>query len=141
MPSAVTTTPPAPGAEALAHFESLLRYETDCADVHGALAGGGADFVLVDVRGAAAFRVGRIPGAINIAHADITAARLEAWPKDTVFVTYCAGPHCNGAQRGAIRFAALGRPVKVMVGGLIGWNAEGFRIESDPPIMTRGDGE
>lgn len=140
MPSAVTTPPPAPSAEALAHFESLLRFETDCADVQAALSRGKPDFVLVDVRGPNAFRSARVPGAINLPHAQISVEQLEAWPKDTVFVTYCAGPHCNGAQRGAIRLAALGRPVKMMAGGLSGWIDEGFRLDSDPPIMTRGEG-
>jgi rhodanese-related sulfurtransferase len=45
-----------------------------------------------------------------------------------VFVTYCAGPHCNGAARAAIRLAKLGRPVKIMTGGITGWLDEGFDL-------------
>ena len=47
---------------------------------------------------------------------------------DTVFVVYCAGPHCNGGHKGAIRFARLGRPVKLMIGGVTGWLDEGFEL-------------
>ncbi len=141
MPSAVTTPLPAPSEEALAHFQASLRFETDCADVRAAMSTGKADFVLLDVRGPDAFRLARVPGAVNIPHGKLIASRLAEWQMDTVFVTYCAGPHCNGAQRGAIRLAALGRPVKIMVGGLTGWIDEGFPTEQDPPLMKRGDGE
>ncbi len=51
---------------------------------------------------------------------------------DTLFVTYCAGPHCNGAARGALRLARLGRPVKIMAGGVTGWIDEGFPLEEGP---------
>jgi rhodanese-related sulfurtransferase len=53
---------------------------------------------------------------------------MAQWPADTVFVTYCAGPHCNGAARGALRLAELGRPVKIMTGGITGWIDEGFDL-------------
>lgn len=51
---------------------------------------------------------------------------MAAWPADTLFVVYCAGPHCNGANKAAVRLARLGRPVKEMIGGIVGWAAEGF---------------
>jgi rhodanese-related sulfurtransferase len=127
MPSAVTQVPAADSAGALAHFESSLRFETDCWDVHQALAHG-ADFVLIDVRSPELFARGHVPGAINIAHAKIIASRLAGYPEGTLFVVYCAGPHCNGAQRGAIRLARLGLPVKIMLGGMTGWHEEGFAI-------------
>ena len=51
---------------------------------------------------------------------------MGAWPAGTLFVVYCAGPHCNGADRGALRLAELKRPVKLMLGGMTGWADEGF---------------
>jgi rhodanese-related sulfurtransferase len=39
---------------------------------------------------------------------------------------YCAGPHCNAADWGAMRLAELNRPVKLMIGGMTGWADEGF---------------
>jgi len=47
---------------------------------------------------------------------------------DTLFVTYCAGPHCNGAHKGALRLSSLGRRVKIMIGGVTGWIDEGFTL-------------
>jgi hypothetical protein len=51
---------------------------------------------------------------------------MAAWPVDTLFVVYCAGPHCNGADRAALKLAMLGRPVKLMKGGIAGWKAQGL---------------
>ncbi|CAA2101076.1 hypothetical protein MBUL_00994 [Methylobacterium bullatum] len=127
MPTAVTAVPPAPSALARERFAAELAFETDCWDVHDALARG-ADFVLLDVRGPALFAAGHVPGAINLPHGKIVRSKLEQWPEHTVFVTYCAGPHCNGAARGALRLAELGRPVKIMAGGITGWLDEGFEF-------------
>jgi rhodanese-related sulfurtransferase len=129
MPSTVADPRPADSAEALAHFQSLLRFETDCWDVHHAITSGTADFVVLDVRGADSYDKGHVPGAINIPHGKIIASKMANFPSDTVFVTYCAGPHCNGAYRGAIRLAQLGRSVKIMIGGVTGWLDEGFSLE------------
>ena len=71
-----------------------------------------------------------MPGAVHIPHAELTEERLTEYAADTLFVVYCAGPHCNGANRGARRLADLGRPVKEMIGGIIGWQDEGFPVES-----------
>lgn len=129
MPSAVTAIPPAESAVAYAHFASSFTFETDCWDVHASLAEG-ADFVLLDVRSPALFAKGHVPGAINLSHGKIIASRMATWNADTVFVVYCAGPHCNGAARAAMRLAALGRPVKLMAGGITGWLDEGFALAS-----------
>jgi rhodanese-related sulfurtransferase len=128
MPSAVAAIPAAPSAEAEAHFAAEFSFETDCWDVHSAFASGEVDFVLLDVRGPALFAKGHVPGAINLPHGKITASKMEQWPAGTLFVTYCAGPHCNGAARGALRLAKLGRPVKIMAGGITGWLDEGFSL-------------
>ncbi len=126
--NAVTAVPPADSAAALAHFRAALQFETDCSDVASALASGTPRFVLLDVRSPALFAQGHVPGALNLPHGKIVESKLVNYPPDTVFVTYCAGPHCNGAARGAIRLALLGRPVKVMIGGITGWLDEGFSL-------------
>ena len=134
MPSRVTLPPAADSASALRHFEAAFSFETDCWDVHDALAAAAADFVLIDVRSPEAFARGHVPGAVSIPHAKIIAARMAGYPPGTLFVVYCAGPHCNGAQRAALRLARLGLPVKMMIGGITGWFDEGF-------VVARGAGE
>ena len=130
--SEVSAIPAADSAAAFAHYSASLAFETDCADVHSAMAHGpnAADFVLLDVRTPALFARGHVPGAVNLPHGKIVASKLAGYPPDTLFVTYCAGPHCNGATRGAMRLAQLGRPVKVMIGGVTGWLDEGFKLNA-----------
>ena len=128
--SAVTAIPAAPAAEALRHFEAEFTFETDCWDVHAALDAGAADFVLLDARSHAHYDEGHVPGAISLPHGKIIASKLAEYPAETLFVVYCAGPHCNGAARAALRLAQLGRPVKLMAGGVTGWLDEGFALES-----------
>lgn len=125
--TAVTAIAPAPSALAREHFAAEFSFETDCWDVHDSLSKG-PDFVLLDVRSPAMYARGHVPGAINLPHGKITAHRMSEWPEETIFVTYCAGPHCNGAARGALRLARLERPVKTMAGGLTGWIDEGFAL-------------
>jgi len=128
MPNEVTAHPAAPAGEAAAHFARKLTLETDCDDVNAALRSGEPGFVLLDVRGAAAFARGHVPGALHLPRLEITTARMAQWPGSTLFVVYCAGPHCNGADKAALALARLGRPVKLMIGGMTGWADEGFEV-------------
>jgi len=128
--SRVTDVPPAVAGEALAHFEKLLSLETDCWDVHESMTNGAAGFVLLDVRAPQAFQAGHVPDAVNLPHGTINERNLAAYPADTLFVVYCNGPHCNGADRAAARLARLGRSVKKMIGGVEGWKDEGFHLET-----------
>jgi rhodanese-related sulfurtransferase len=128
MNTYVTETPAAPSAIAARHFDEMLAFETDCWDVHESLKSTPPDFIVVDVRGSNAFAKGHVKGAINIPHRGMTADRMAEYPKDKVFVVYCAGPHCNGANKAAARLAHLGFPVKMMIGGIVGWLDEGFTL-------------
>lgn len=130
MPNAVTDTPAAASSVAEAHFADSFGFETDCWDVHDALSRPDPGFVLLDVRSPAMFAAGHVPGAISLPQGKIIGSKMSAWPAETLFVTYCAGPHCNGASRGALRLARLGRPVKIMAGGITGWLDEGFDLET-----------
>jgi rhodanese-related sulfurtransferase len=100
--------------------------------VHASLSSGQSDFVLLDVRGPSLFAVSHVPGAINLPHGKMTARKMAEWPDGTLFVVYCAGPHCNGTDKAALRLAHLGRPVKVMIGGMTGWADEGFAFHTSP---------
>lgn len=131
MTNAVTEVPAASPEQALVHFQSAFAFETDCWDTHDALEGGSPGFMLLDVRGPELYARGHVPGAINIPHRKIIASRMAAYADETLFVVYCAGPHCNGAARAAVQLARLGRPVKMMVGGITGWLDEGFELAAE----------
>lgn len=126
--NAVTQMPAAAAADVIARYSRRLSFETDCYDVHEALGTGDPGFVLLDVRGPALFERAHVPGALNLPRGKMTARRIAEWPADTLFVVYCAGPHCNGTDKAALRLAELGVRVKVMIGGMTGWVDEGFAV-------------
>jgi rhodanese-related sulfurtransferase len=140
--SSVTHVSAAEPAAALDHFQNRLRFETDCWDTHEALASGQQDFVLLDVRSRALFERSHVPGAVSLPHAKIVEGKLADYDRDTLFVVYCAGPHCNAAQKAAARLAGLGYRVKEMIGGMTGWADEGFAFEQGGRTgHAAGDGE
>lgn len=125
--SYVTEIPAAEPQEAVAHFLRRLSVETDCADVHHAITNNEQDFVLLHVVGKAEqFARRHVPGALHLPWSQISAERMTQWPAGKLFVVYCAGPHCNGADRAALKLARLGLTVKIMLGGITGWEDEGF---------------
>ena len=130
MPNAVTSVPAAAPEAAIQHFESQFTFETDCWDTREAMRSANPGFVLLDVRAPALFEKGHVPGAINLPHGKIIASRMSAYPRTTLFVTYCSGPQCNGAAHAALKLARLGYAVKLMAGGVSGWLDEGFTLES-----------
>lgn len=125
-PTPVSATPAAHPTEAVRHFSDLLRYETDCADVHASHKR--RDYVLLDVRSPELYEQGHVPGARNLPHGRIVERNLAEFAEDALFVVYCSGPHCNGADKGALALARLGRSVKKMIGGVTGWIDEGFEL-------------
>lgn len=140
MDNHVTAVPAAPSSEAADHFARLLTFETDCADVADALRNGPSDFVLLHVVGTRqAYERRHLPGAEHLPHADMSADRMAHWPDGTLFVVYCAGPHCNGADRAALKLAKLGYPVKIMIGGITGWADEGLDFATGPEPGRRSD--
>ncbi|MEM7348437.1 MAG: rhodanese-like domain-containing protein, partial [Chloroflexota bacterium] len=106
---------------ASAHFARKLAFEADPADVHHDMENGVDEFVLVDVRSADNYARSHAVGAVNIPTPEITEARLAEYEQDTVFIVYCWGPGCNGADKAALKISEMGRPVKMMIGGIEYW--------------------
>lgn len=121
MESNVLEIPPADSKVANSYFKNKLAFETDPADVFADMKDGVGGFVLVDVRSPEAFEQTHAVGAINIPHAEINSERMAEFDQETVFVVYCWGPGCNGADRAAFKLSQLGRPVKIMIGGIEYW--------------------
>lgn len=112
--------------DAFTHFAGKLSYETDPADIAYAIKHDEVDFVLVDARRPSAYRQAHLPGAVNVPETGITEDWLAGLPADRLLVTYCWGPACNGSTKAAMKIAALGRPVKEMIGGIEYWTREGY---------------
>lgn len=128
----VNATPPAASEPAAAHFAAKLGFETDPSDLWHDLSHGEAGIVVFDVRSTEAYREAHVPGARSVPHGTIDSATLETLPAGVTVVTYCWGPHCNGATKGALRLTRLGVPVKEMIGGIEGWRREGLPVDVGP---------
>ncbi len=129
--SYVTDYPAAAPEDVVRIYAAKLAMETDCADVHHAIGAGEPDFVLLHAFGTPESYARRhVPGAVHLPHRAISEAAVSDWPSDTLFVVYCAGPHCNAADQAALKLAGLGRKVKVMIGGVAGWADEGFAFNA-----------
>jgi len=128
--STVLTTAPATPADAVAHFAARLTFEADVSDVHADLHSGATGLVVVDSRSIESWNQGHLPGALHLPTARIAELAAELIPLDTVVVTYCWGPGCNGATRAALAFARLGYRVKEMIGGYEYWVREGFTVQT-----------
>jgi rhodanese-related sulfurtransferase len=66
---------------------------------------------------------------MSLPHSTISVEATASLPKDTLIVTYCWGPGCNAATKGAAKLAALGFTVKEMIGGIHAWKDEGYAVE------------
>jgi rhodanese-related sulfurtransferase len=135
--SPVTATPPAAADQAHAHFSAKLAYEADPADVAKAIAAGSPEFTLVDCRAAGNYTKAHLPNAVSLPWQDIAPDTVASLPPG-LLVTYCWGPSCNAATKGAERLSGLGRQVKEMIGGIEYWIREGHPTEGRRPVV-RGE--
>jgi rhodanese-related sulfurtransferase len=115
---------------AAAHFAAKLAFETDPSDLHQALAFDDRPPVVIDARSREAYEDGHVPGAISLPWGAISPVTTRHLPRDRQLVTYCWGPGCNAATKGALHLAQLGFQVKEMIGGIECWRREGYDIES-----------
>lgn len=129
LPAAAQTHP-------LAEADGAVRIMM--ADFKKLIASGGV--VIVDTRGADAFRQGHIPGAIQVSVSDLAAGTpiltktvdlLKAAKKPVV--TYCPCLHDEAAAQAAVILSQRGVPdVRALFGGWTAW------VESGNPV-ARGD--
>ena len=129
--SRVLDVPAAKPADALRFFLGKLGYEVDPYDVWDDMNNGVTGFEVIDTRDREAYEAAHVPGARNIWHPDITPESVGdlGLDENTLYITYCWGPHCNAATKGAAKLAALGFRVKEMIGGIEGWRTDGYPVE------------
>jgi rhodanese-related sulfurtransferase len=71
----------------LSHYENILAYETNSWDLMAAMEGG-ENVIAVDSRSPEAYAAGRIPGAINIPHREMSHETASTPGRETLNVTY-----------------------------------------------------
>jgi rhodanese-related sulfurtransferase len=90
------------------------------------------EVTVLDVRPAAEYAAGHIPGAASIP-ADQLARRLAELPAGAEFVAYCRGPYCVFAHDAVRLLHASGRRARRLAGGMPEWRLAGL------PVAVGGD--
>jgi rhodanese-related sulfurtransferase/DNA-binding transcriptional ArsR family regulator len=83
--------------------------------------------VILDVRPAAEFAAGHIPGALSVPLDQLDAA-LARLPKRAEIVAYCRGPYCVLAPQAVERLRAKGYRARRLADGLPEWRLAGLPV-------------
>ncbi len=118
------------------YFEDELSFKTNPHGVKMALDGKVKNVTIVDVRTAADYAKGHIPGAINLPYDkfnnfDGAAVEFPGLRKDGYNYIYCYELLCNLGQKAAKQFATGGYPVKEIVGGFKSWEEKNYPVEKN----------
>lgn len=92
------------------------------------------EVVLLDVRPAAEYAAGHLPGAISIP-LDELADRLPELPTDREVIAYCRGAYCALAHDAVRLLNAYGRRARRATDGILEWRVAGMPFEADK-ILT-----
>jgi len=88
------------------------------------------EVVIIDVNGAASYKAGHIPGAVDFATKGADLGSALPSNKDALVVAYCGGPSCSAYKRAAQKAAELGYTnVKHLSAGKSGWAKAGETLE------------
>jgi rhodanese-related sulfurtransferase len=85
------------------------------------------DLVVLDVRPAAEYAAGHLPGAVSIPVAELR-RRLAELPGDREIVAYCRGPYCAFAHEAVGLLRQEGFAARRLEDGLPEWQAAGLAI-------------
>jgi len=86
------------------------------------------EVTVLDVRPAAEFRAGHIPGARSVPLDELERA-LSSLPRDQEVVAYCRGPYCVMALEAVERLRARGYQAVRLEDGVAEWKAAGLPVE------------
>jgi rhodanese-related sulfurtransferase len=92
---------------------------------------GAGQVTVLDVRPAAEYELGHIPGSVSIPLAQLE-QRLAELPAGVEVAAYCRGPYCVFAHDAVRLLRANGRAARRLVGGMPEWRLAGL------PVATGG---
>ena len=87
----------------------------------------GDNLVVLDVRPAAEYAAGHLPGAVSIPVAELR-RRLAELPGDREIVAYCRGPYCAFAHEAGVLLREAGVSARRLEDGLPEWQAAGLAV-------------
>jgi rhodanese-related sulfurtransferase len=87
----------------------------------------GDNLVVLDVRPAAEYAAGHLPGAVSIPVGELR-RRLAELPADREVVAYCRGPYCAFAHEAVVLLREAGVSARRLEDGLPEWQAAGLAV-------------
>src|SRR3954447_20750339 len=87
------------------------------------------EVTVLDVRPAAEYAAGHLPGALNIP-VDELADRLADLPPDADVVAYCRGRFCVMAHDAVRLLTYHGRPARRLEDGMLEWQLHGLPVDT-----------
>ena len=87
------------------------------------------EVLVVDVRPAAEYAAGHIPGAVSVPLEDLP-GRLGALPDAAEIVAYCRGSYCVLARDAVRQLRAGGRDARHLADGMLEWHLDGLPVEA-----------
>ena len=88
---------------------------------------GRGEVVILDVRPAAEFVAGHIPGALSVPLGDLEAT-LARLPQRSQIVAYCRGPYCVLAPQAVERLRSQGYKARRLADGMPEWRLAGLPV-------------
>lgn len=88
--------------------------------------------MVIDVRPAAEYQAGHIPGAVNIP-VDELPGHLETLPRELEIVAYCRGPYCMLAFDAVAKLREAGYQARRLEDGFPEWKAEKRPVDGNSP--------
>jgi len=85
--------------------------------------------LVIDVRPAAEYAAGHIPGAVSIPLSELP-ARLDELPDGSEIVAYCRGAYCVLARDAVRLLHASGRAARPLRDGMLEWRLDGLPVEA-----------
>jgi rhodanese-related sulfurtransferase/DNA-binding transcriptional ArsR family regulator len=89
--------------------------------------------ILIDVRPAAEFAAGHLPGALSMPLAQLP-KHLSGLPKGREIVAYCRGPYCTMAVEAVRLLVRRGRRARRLEDGVAEWRTAGLDVVTELPI-------